>query len=248
MPENSAQEGESLETGRAPQIIDQDLVNSLQFIKGIAESQLESFRRDQGDSEKEKLEQAEAALSKTLEQVSKVIEMIHYFKSIIAVDIRGSGRTDEASLHESVNQILRAMNYEFPFKNVTILKILPHDLPVMQVTRAHLDMILFQLIYRARQSIKSGSGIITIEAQEKTILSPENSDASRIEIRVSDTGPPIEQKEMPYLFDPFVRTRDSSAGLGLYLVKRLVDLNKGHVRVATAPTSTSFFVDFPSAA
>jgi signal transduction histidine kinase len=48
------------------------------------------------------------------------------------------------------------------------------------------------------------------------------------------------------VFDPAFTTKAAGAGLGLSIVKRLVDAHRGTVRVENRPTGgTAFYVTFP---
>ena len=73
-----------------------------------------------------------------------------------------------------------------------------------------------------------------------------------IELRVSDTGMGIPEADMERLFDRFFRGDKSrsteGAGLGLSLVKAIVDAYEGEVRVESQPNvKTTFFIRFPAA-
>jgi len=73
-------------------------------------------------------------------------------------------------------------------------------------------------------------------------LRPE-ADALRIE--VEDTGPGIESKYLAHLFEPFYRGpttgKVSGTGLGLYVVKRIVEAHGGRVEVQSEPGHGSIF-------
>lgn len=73
-----------------------------------------------------------------------------------------------------------------------------------------------------------------------------------IEIRVSDTGIGIPERERERVFDAFYQVDSSSTreqggtGLGLSIVKRLVDAHEGTVAIAeNQPTGTVFVVTLP---
>lgn len=77
---------------------------------------------------------------------------------------------------------------------------------------------------------------------------------SEVRITVSDHGPGIPANELPHIFDPFFRGGDAMAqqihgnGLGLSLVKRIVNAHGGQVTVATKPgMGTSFTIALPAA-
>jgi signal transduction histidine kinase len=225
-----------------PKVMGEDLVNSLYMIKGIAENQLLTIRQE--DSQEEQLDLAKRALSSTLKQASKVIEMIQYLRGLTAAPAK-QDEICSTSVHDSLHQVLHAMSYEFPFRNITILKIIPHDLTPFPIARDHLDTLLFQLIYNARRSLKDGPGIITLEAQEYTYFNRENQPMLHYHLRVADTGAAIPPEELPHLFDPFFTSTAGNANhLGLYMVKKLVELNRGIIRVESTMKGTAFYLDF----
>lgn len=74
-----------------------------------------------------------------------------------------------------------------------------------------------------------------------------------IEVRVADTGIGIPQRERSRVFDAFYQVDSSStrefggAGLGLSIVKRLVDAHEGGIRIEdNAPSGTVFVVELPA--
>jgi len=65
-------------------------------------------------------------------------------------------------------------------------------------------------------------------------------------IEISDTGPGIEEKDMPFIFNPFYTTKLSGTGLGLAITKRIIEEHKGRIEVDSAPgKGTTFRVFLP---
>jgi anti-sigma regulatory factor (Ser/Thr protein kinase) len=65
-------------------------------------------------------------------------------------------------------------------------------------------------------------------------------------IAVQDEGPGIAEQDLPHLFDSFYRAQGTAArtqgyGLGLYIVRTLVDLHRGRVWVENVPEGGSRF-------
>ncbi len=71
-----------------------------------------------------------------------------------------------------------------------------------------------------------------------------------IEIKVSDTGIGIPREEIPKIFDKFYRVKDSKTrrvtgtGLGLYIVKNIIDAHKGSINVESEVGKGTTFVIF----
>jgi signal transduction histidine kinase len=75
-----------------------------------------------------------------------------------------------------------------------------------------------------------------------------------VEIRVADRGPGIPEDEQKHIFDAFYRGRQAvqdqvhGAGLGLNLVKKIVEAHGGSIRVKSAPgEGAEFLVRLPAA-
>lgn len=106
------------------------------------------------------------------------------------------------------------------------------------------DPIMFESILKnlLDNSIKYGSSMVAVQ-----ITSNQHS----IEIEVSDDGDGISETDAPYVFSKFYRSGDENirkktgTGLGLYLTKELVQLNKGKISFQkNTPKGTRFVLRF----
>ena len=77
-------------------------------------------------------------------------------------------------------------------------------------------------------------------------------EAGFLQLSVSDTGIGVSEADQAHLFDSFFRARNSNltaasgAGLGLHIVRALVELHGGRVWVKSQPgAGSTFFVTFP---
>jgi signal transduction histidine kinase len=68
-------------------------------------------------------------------------------------------------------------------------------------------------------------------------------------VRVTDDGPGIPAEVKNRMFDPFFTTKPvgMGTGLGLDIVRRLVDRNDGSIEVESEPGRTEFRVALPLA-
>jgi len=70
-------------------------------------------------------------------------------------------------------------------------------------------------------------------------------------LRIADSGPGIDEEEMPFIFERFFRGRngrnESGKGLGLSLCREIVDLHGGEISVTNQPGGgTEFVVTLPA--
>lgn len=54
-------------------------------------------------------------------------------------------------------------------------------------------------------------------------------------VEIRDTGPGIDNKDMPFIFDPFYTTKPSGTGLGLAITRRIIEEHRGRIKVASHP-------------
>jgi len=68
----------------------------------------------------------------------------------------------------------------------------------------------------------------------------------KVIVTVEDTGPGIPKEQLPHIFEPFYTTKSSGTGLGLYVVKQLVEKNGGRIKVQSqSGVGTTFVLFFP---
>jgi signal transduction histidine kinase len=103
---------------------------------------------------------------------------------------------------------------------------------------ARLESVARELVMNAASFCGEG-GKVTVTLSDK---------AKHVEFEVCDTGPGIEAQALPHVFDRFftTRAREQGTGLGLAMVKAVVEAHDGDVTVASEPgKGAAFRVRFP---
>lgn len=180
-----------------------------------------------------------------MEESGKFVEMIRHFQGQEETPV---SEPQGPAVREAVYQVLRAMQYEYCFSKITLLKILPHDLPAVKIEKEHLEILLFHLINYARQSLGERGGIITIEGLEKIYLSPENSSSHRFILRISHACL-VGREELTGRFvdymEPLQPLGDLPETGALYLARKIAEYNRGFFRMEIAGRVSSFHLEFP---
>jgi signal transduction histidine kinase/ligand-binding sensor domain-containing protein/CheY-like chemotaxis protein len=141
---------------------------------------------------------------------------------------------------ESVAQVMRGMAAG---KNVTFEIDVPENVGDIETDHAKLKQILYNLMSNAVKFSRSG-GVVTVRGRREN---------GAVTISVIDRGIGIAANDLEVIFDEF-RQIDSTTnrqfggtGLGLSLVKRLVELQRGAIDVESAlGAGSTFTVTLPS--
>ncbi len=89
-----------------------------------------------------------------------------------------------------------------------------------------------------------------MEEAPRRLLTVETSlEEDRRVVCIGDTGTGIPSEIFPWIFKPFVTTKSTAhkprAGLGLFMVKRLLSPYQGQIRVTSRPGDTRVTISFP---
>ncbi len=148
------------------------------------------------------------------------------------------------SLPELVQDIAQGFEIESERKDITL------DIEVSHSTVFTLGDI--GLIQRVLENLVRNAIRFTPAGGQVTISVAERPDA--VAVAVADDGPGIPEKDLPRIFDRFYRARDGeearsdSSGIGLAIVKRILDLHDSRISVESATGSgTRFEFELPLA-
>lgn len=117
--------------------------------------------------------------------------------------------------------------------NLLPIKTLPTNL---EFDERRLRQIIINLLSNAGNYCHKGEITLGLEAQL-------SGNTCHLEWVISDTGRGMSDEELRRVFEPFVKSRDSHGmGLGLALVKRLVEEINGSLKVQSSPGMGSYFL------
>jgi signal transduction histidine kinase len=145
-----------------------------------------------------------------------------------ALDIRFSA-VDVAAVAEGVVQAVAPIARRN--QHVEIVTDLPADLPLAQADPARLEQVLRNLINNAVRHAAPG-GLVAIKAFE---------DDEVVLLEVSDTGSGIAPEHLPHIWERYFHADAGGSGLGLALVKSLVEAMGGTVGVVSRVDEGSTF-------
>jgi signal transduction histidine kinase len=110
------------------------------------------------------------------------------------------------------------------------------DLPAIRGDETTLREIVFNLVSNSLDAASAG-GRVTLRGQRVN---------GHVVIEVRDDGHGIAPAVKSRLFEPFVTTRSTGTGLGLYVVRRRVAELGGDIECRSVPGDTTFLVKIPA--
>ena len=169
---------------------------------------------------------------------AEIQRLTRFVETILDLSALDAGRAPlypaPVALHTVVETLRQQMTHLNGAQRVRWLA--PADLPSLLADEQALTSILFHLLDNALKY--APGGLITVSSG---VLD------GRVWIQVDDEGPGIPPEALPHLFDQFYRlnTGDSQMvyghGLGLYIVRRLLDAMGGQIEVKNRPQGGASF-------
>jgi signal transduction histidine kinase len=105
-----------------------------------------------------------------------------------------------------------------------------------------LRRVLINLVSNALDAMQNAA----TRAPTLEIQAGENLAGTEVWVRIRDNGPGVDPDTLDKIFSPFYTTKDSGAGLGLALSKKVVDAHGGSIEAHSEPgAGTEFVLTFP---
>jgi nitrogen fixation/metabolism regulation signal transduction histidine kinase len=102
---------------------------------------------------------------------------------------------------------------------------LASGLPNLKIDVGRMRQLLHNLIKNSLEAAAKGKDcVISISTR---VVSEQNQDV--LELRIKDNGPGISEKIMGHFFEPYVTTKPKGSGLGLAVVKKIIEEHGGSI-------------------
>jgi signal transduction histidine kinase len=129
-----------------------------------------------------------------------------------------------------IEEVLHFSEPELQRQNIEIIREI-EPLPPIQLDHKQFKQALWNLIINAYQAMADG-GQLTVRA---SVL------AAQVKIDVGDTGEGIHPDAIDKIFDLFVSTKEEGSGVGLAIVKQVIEGHGGSVEVESTPNQGATF-------
>ncbi|WP_116125416.1 sensor histidine kinase [Lewinella sp. IMCC34183] len=141
-------------------------------------------------------------------------------------------------IHEGLRSTVTMLKHVLKKKNVRIVKELGSDIPKVKALAGELNQVWTNLLSNALDAMPERDGRLTLRTF---------TERDCVCVEVEDNGPGIPEDIQSRIFEPFFTTKGigEGTGMGLDIVRRVIDHHNGMVKVESEPGRTVFRVCFP---
>ncbi|MFP4072345.1 MAG: sensor histidine kinase [Desulfovibrionales bacterium] len=212
--EKALRESESMTAmGRGVSFLAHDLKTPLMAIGGMAN--LLRKKKPAEDPEMEKLD----IIAAEAQRMEFMVRDMLVFSKPLSLDLV------EGDINELVGRCLPVACEAARERGVTVQDELDHDLPPVRFDPLRLEQALINLLLNAVQASAKG-GVVTVRTQQED---------AHVAVTIRDTGPGIPQDVRTKIFDPFFTTKPEGTGLGLPIVKKVMEAHNGGLDLRNHP-------------
>lgn len=238
LSENAKKEKQRAESAEQKERLKMDLVsalahdikNPLGIIMGYAEVMADQLAGR--NAEKENID----TLDRIQESAQRIVNLVTGFLEASKAE---AGKISVEQRPVEINALIREVAQqqmgELRKKNISIDVDLDESIPMIIGDKAQLDRVLWNLVGNAIKFTPAG-GRITVSSKR---------DDGHVRVAVKDTGIGIPKEELPLLFSQFRRLKGSAkvegTGLGLFIVKTIIEAHKGTVQAESQDGEGSTF-------
>jgi len=168
-----------------------------------------------------------------VQQVEALKEMVKAFSDY--------ARTPEIHLRPlNLNRLISEVIdlYQGEGNGVDFTLDLQSDIPLIDADSGRMRQLLNNLFKNALETVAEKDDA---KIAVRTCWIDEH-DSRFIELRVEDNGPGIPAEVMAHLFEPYMTTKPKGTGLGLAVVKKIVEEHNGLIRAENLPAGGACFV------
>jgi two-component system, NtrC family, sensor histidine kinase PilS len=207
--------------GRLSAGLAHEIRNPLNSISGSVELVRDSSRLD---------EQERRLLNVILKETERLNDLV---STMLQVGRPVSPQMRNEELRQIVNDVVEmAGQNPSTSPEIKIETALPDEPVIARVDGDQIKQVLWNLIKNALQASPHGATVRVSLAKDEN---------GRVVIEVSDQGMGIDTKNKDRIFDMFYSERTHGAGIGLALVRQIVDAHKGSIEVTSSPNSGATF-------
>jgi signal transduction histidine kinase len=173
------------------------------------------------------LESVREILSDIVADDKRAAAVINGLRALIK---KGEPEFAPLDLNEIVGEVAGLMRSDTIMRNVSMSLDLASDLPNACGDRVQLQQVVLNLVLNGLEAMRepyAGARTLVIRTAQDA--------AATLRVTVQDSGPGIAEKDLGHIFEPLYTTKTEGLGMGLAIVRTIVNAHGGAVGVENNP-------------
>lgn len=183
----------------------------------------------------------EEKIDELYEEVERLSKLVNNFYDLSLAE-SGSLKVNkiQVNLGDFIEDIQSKIKPLYKKKGISISAHKTGDIPLVNIDSELMERVFFSILHNAYKFTSSGGKVeIFIENSGKEVL-----------VRIMDTGTGISPEDLPYVFERFFRSPESSLkggiGIGLHIARELVSAQGGKIDIKSEKGSgTEVIISIP---
>jgi len=146
-------------------------------------------------------------------------------------------------LNAVIADTLRLVSSDILLRESVVTTEMDHNLPQVDAVPVQIQQVLLNLIMNALDAVE-----VLPPAERRIIISTRSLKGESAEVSVRDFGPGLPTDRPEKVFDHFFSTKQTGMGMGLTVVRSIVETHGGTISAENAPDrGARFFFRLPAA-
>ncbi len=144
-------------------------------------------------------------------------------RSVRALFQRGETKMSSVDVNDLLLDVNRIVSADARLKNISLLMKVSDSLLLVRGDKTHLTQAVLNLVLNAFDSVCENDGPRVVS------LLASGNELGHVQVSVRDSGKGIDPNIMPHLFEPFFTTKPTGMGMGLAIVKSIIENHGGRL-------------------
>jgi len=167
-------------------------------------------------------------------------EIVRGIRSLVRKDKSVRSRLN---LNAVIADTLRLVSSDILLRESVVVTEMDHNLPQVDAVPVQIQQVLLNLIMNALDAVE-----VLPPAERRIIISTRSLKGESAEVSVRDFGPGLPTDRPEKVFDHFFSTKQTGMGMGLTVVRSIVETHGGTISAENAPDrGARFFFRLPAA-
>jgi two-component system sensor kinase FixL len=188
----------------------------------------------QGTPEREMFTELLADVAADARRAGDIIHGIHHFVR------KGEGTRRPINVNEIVREVLRLLHSDLLGRGTAVETQCAPNLPSVDADPVHLQQVLLNLLMNSLEAMQSIPA-----AKRRVVISTTCEANSSVAVSVRDYGSGLPADDVDKVFTHFYSTKPNGMGMGLTIVRSIVEAHGGKLRAENVDDGARFFFTLP---